>query len=142
MYKIQWTSLTQREIKMATQPNHFVLKGQGVEVDYTIGGNPSFTALTFKRGAFVKSFKPSEILTESTGLGKLISVSLITSIDTGGERFGFYLPFLEVQPNQKAHFHSVGVFEVFTGPDSIPHRPSTWSCIELSGVADSVIVPL
>ena len=127
---------------MATQPNHFILKGHGIEVDYTIGGNPSFTALTFARGAFVKSFTPAQILVENTGLGKLVSVPLITSVDTGGERFGFYLPFLEVQPGQKAHFHTLGVFETFTGPNSVPHRPSTWASVELSGVGDSVIVAL
>jgi hypothetical protein len=122
--------------------NKFVLKGSGVEVDYTIGGNPSFPALTYKSGAFVKSFLPAQILSESTGLGNMISVSLITSIDIGGERFGFFLPFMNVLSGQTGHFHSIGVYETFSGPDSIPHRPSTWRCIELSGTAQTVIVPL
>ena len=122
--------------------NKFVLKGSGVEVDYTIGGNPSFTALTYKSGAFVKTFLPAEITTESTGLGTMISVSLIRSIDTGGERFGFFLPFMNVPSGQAGHFLSVGVYETFSGPDSIPHRPSTWRCIDMTGTAQTVIVPL
>jgi hypothetical protein len=89
-----------------------------------------------------KSFKPAEIVSEDTGLGRMVSVSLIRSIDTGGERFGFFLPFINVDRGQTAHFHTVGVYETYSGPDSIPHRPSTWRCIEMSGTAESVIVPL
>ncbi len=122
--------------------NKFVLKGAGVEVDYIIGGNPSFPALTYKDGAFQKSFTLAEILTESTGLGELVSVSLIRTIDVGGERFGFFLPLINVAHGQTAHFHTVGVYETFSGPDSIPHRPSTWRCIEMTGTAQSVLVPL
>jgi len=122
--------------------NKFVLKGSGVEVDYTIGATPSLPALVYKAGAFHKSFKPAEILSEDTGLGRMVSVSLIRSIDTGGERFGFFLPFINVDRGQTAHFHTVGIYETFSGPDSIPHRPSIWRCIEMSGTAESVIVPL
>jgi hypothetical protein len=122
--------------------NKFVLKGSGVEVDYTIGANPSFPALVYKAGAFNKSFKPAETVSEDTGLGNMVSVALIRSIDTGGERFGFFLPFINVERGQTAHFCTVGVYETFSGPDSIPHRPSTWRCIEMSGTAESVIVPL
>ncbi|MBV8884291.1 MAG: hypothetical protein JO235_09890 [Chroococcidiopsidaceae cyanobacterium CP_BM_RX_35] len=122
--------------------NKFVLKGSGVEVDYTIGANPSFPALTYKAGAFIKSFKPNEILTEDTGLGQMVSVSLLRSIDTGGERFDFFLPFINVAQGQTAQFQTVGVYETFSGPDSIPQRPSTWRCIELTGTAQSVFVPL
>jgi|SRR5215469_1813914 len=122
--------------------NKFVLKGSGVEVDYTIGGNPTFHSLVFTDGAFQKNFTPAEILTEDTGLGQLVSVALISTVDTGGERFGFFLPLIDVARNQTAHFHTIGAFEKFSGPHSIPHRPSTWHCIEMHGTAENVIVPL
>ena len=122
--------------------NKFVLKGSGVEVDYTIGANPSFPALVYTAGAFQKKFKPNQILSEDTGLGEMVSVALILSIDTGGERFGFFLPLINVERGQTAHFSTVGVHETFSGPNSVPHRPSTWRCIEMTGTAQSVIVPL
>jgi len=122
--------------------NKFVLKGSGVEVEYTIGANPSLPALTYDAGAFHKSFEPDEILSENTGLGEMVSVALILSVDTGGERFGFFLPLINVTPGHTAHFHTVGVYETFSGPNSVPHRPSTWRCIEMAGTAQSVIVPL
>jgi hypothetical protein len=122
--------------------NKFILKGAGIEVDYTIGGNPSFPALLYKSGAFEVSFEPNEITSEDTGLGRLVSVSLFRSIDTGGERFGFFLPFINLTLGHTSHFHSIGVYEMFSGPNSIPHRPSTWRCVELSGTAQTIIVPL
>ena len=89
--------------------NKFVLKGPGVEVDYTIGASSAIPALVFTAGAFQKKFKPNEVLSEDTGLGRLVSVALILTIDTGGERFGFFLPFIDVARDQTAHFYTVGV---------------------------------
>jgi len=122
--------------------NKFVLKAAGVEVDYTVGANPAIPALVYKAGAFHKSFLPAQIVSEDTGLGRQISVPLLLTIDAGGERFGFFLPFVDVPSGQTAVFHTVGVYETFSGPNSVPHRPSTWRCIELTGTAQSVIVPL
>jgi len=122
--------------------NHFVLKAAGVEVEYTIGANPVLPALTYRAGAFQKSFRPDQILTEDSGLGEMVSVPLILSLDAGGERFGFFLPAIDVAHGKTAHFQTVGVYETFSGPDSVPHRPSTWRSIEMTGTAQSVIVPL
>jgi hypothetical protein len=122
--------------------NKFVLKGSHVVVEYTIGGNPSFPALTYTDGAFQRSFKPDAIATDDTGLGELVSIPLVVSIDTGGERFGFFLPSIDEPSGETAHFHTIGIYEMFSGPDSIPHRPSTWRCMEMSGTAQNVIVPL
>jgi hypothetical protein len=122
--------------------NKFVLKGSGVEVDYTVGANPSFPALIYKTGSVVKKFKPAEIKTENTGLGEMVSIALLLTIDTGGERFGFFLPTINVPHGQTVDFETVGVYETFGGPNSIPHRPAAWRCIDICGTAQSVIVPL
>jgi hypothetical protein len=122
--------------------NKFVLKGSGAEVDYTIGIAPGLPALVYKAGAFHKSFTSAQILSNDTGLGELLSVPLMLTVDTGGERFGFFLPFIDVARGQTAHFWTVGAYETFSGPDSIPHRPATWRCIEMTGTAESVIVPV
>lgn len=121
--------------------NKFVVKGAGVEVDYTIGVTPGLPALVYKDGAFQKTFKSDQIQSDDTGLGELVSIALLLTVDTGGQRFGFFLPFIDVPKGQTAHFCTVGVYETFSGPDSVPHRPSTWRCIEMTGTAQSVIVP-
>ena len=63
--------------------NKYVLSGNGIQIDYTIGGNPGFTALTFTEGGTTKNFNPGQITTDNTGLGTLVSVALVQTVDTG-----------------------------------------------------------
>ena len=122
--------------------NKFTLRGHHIEVDYTIGANPAFPALTYKQGSFSKSFKPSEIHTDSTALGSLVSVPLVRSIDTGGTTFAFFLPEIEVPGEQTVGFTTVAIREEFSGPNSVPHHPTTWQTYLMEGTAQNVIVPL
>ena len=122
--------------------NKFVLKHHHIEVDYTIGITPGLPALTYKDGSNVKTFTSAQITTDDTALGTLVSVPLLSSIDTGGERFGFFLPDLEVPSGKTEKFNTIGVYDKFGGPDSIPRVPPSWSCLELYGTAQTVMVPL
>ena len=77
--------------------NHFVLRHHSVEVEYTVGVTPGIPALTYCDGSSPKkSFTDAEIATDETALGTVVSVPLLQTIDTGGERFGFVLPELDV----------------------------------------------
>jgi hypothetical protein len=132
-----------RKMGKPVAANKFVLKHHQVEVDYTLGATPGIPVLIYRDGpSTTKSFTASEITTDQTGLGTLVSVALVTSIDTGGERFGFFLPQLDVPRGESEEFRTVGVYERFSGPDSIPHRDPSWRCIELDGTAQTVIVEL
>jgi hypothetical protein len=122
--------------------NKYLLSGSGIQVDYTIGGNPSFTALTFTEGGTTKTFTPAQITTDQTGLGTLVSVALVQTIDAGGTRFGFFLPDVQVTLGHSVPVTTIGVIETFGGPDSIPRRPTTWQCVHLHGMAEEVLVPL
>jgi hypothetical protein len=122
--------------------NKFVLKHHHVEVEYTLGLTPGLRALTYKDGPNVKAFKANEITTDQTALGSLISIPLVNTIDTGGERFGFFLPHIDVPSGQTDKFNTAGVYQKFSGPNSLPHLPPSWRCIELHGTAQTVIVPL
>lgn len=122
--------------------NKFTLRGHHIEVDYTIGSNPAFPALTYKQGSFSKSFKPGEIHTDATLLGSLVSVPLVRSIDTGGTTFAFLLPEIAAPGEQTVGFTTVAMREEFSGPDSFPHRPTTWQTFVMEGTAQNAIVPL
>jgi hypothetical protein len=123
--------------------NHFVLRHDDVEVDYTVGITPGLPALTYRDGSSpVISFTDAEITTETTAMGTLVSVALLKTVDTGGERFGFVLPQLDVPRGQSADVETVGVYERFSGPDSFPKIPPSWRSIELCGTAQTVNVPL
>lgn len=122
--------------------NKYVLQGNGIQIEYTIGANPGFTALTYTEGGTTKDFKPAQITTDNTGIGTLVSVALVQTIDTGGKRFGFFLPDVQVTLGQSVPVTTIGVTETFSGPDSFPRRPTTWQCVHLHGNAEEVIVPL
>ena len=123
--------------------NKFVLKHHQIEVDYTRGATPGLPALVYRNGnSGSVSFTATKITTDQTGLGTLVSVVIEPTVDTGSERFGFFLPELDVPRGQSAEFRTIGVYYRLSGPDSVPQQSPSWRCIELSGTAQSVIVPL
>ncbi|HTI83089.1 MAG TPA: hypothetical protein VL614_21770 [Acetobacteraceae bacterium] len=122
--------------------NHYVLHGDGIQIVYTVGGNPGFTALSFTEGSDTTNFTASQVTTDTTGLGTLVSVALVQSVDTGGTRFGFFLPDVQVTLGQQVSVATIGMFEMFGGPNSVPRRPATWQCVHLRGTAQEVEVAL
>ena len=125
--------------------NKFVLKHHQVEVDYTpvdpvAGATSGLTVLVYRDGGSTpQSFTAAEITTNQTGLGTLVSVALATSVDTGGERFGFFLPQPDVPVGESDEFRTLGLYEKTGGPDSVPHVDPSWRSIELHGTAQTVI---
>ncbi len=123
--------------------NKFVLKHHEIEVEYTIGLTPGLAALTYNDGSSAAlTFTSAEITTDEIALGTLVSVPLRTTTDTGGERFGFFLPQLDLLLGESEQFTTIGVYERLGGPDPLPNLPPTWRAIELHGTAQTVIVPL
>ncbi len=122
--------------------NKFALKHREIEVDYTVGVNSGFVALVYRDGSETASFKTTEITTIDTALGTLVSVPLVKTVDIGGEMFGFFLPQLDLPLGESEECSTVGVYEKYSGPDSVPQRPPHWRAIELHGTAETVIVPL
>ena len=119
----------------------YVLSGNGIEVTYTIGGNPSFTALTFTEGTVTKTFTPAQITTANTVLGTLVSGPLVRTVDSGGSNFGFFLPQVKVAEGHSVPVTTIGAIETYSGPVTVPHRPTTWQCVHLHGLAEEVILP-
>jgi hypothetical protein len=121
--------------------NRYTLNGGGIEVIYNIGIGVSFTALTFIEGSVKKEFKAAQVTTTPTPLGALVSVVLEPSTDIGGSSFGFYLLVVEAAQGQKVRVTTLGVLYTFSGPDRVPHRPTTWHGVQMHGVAEIVIQP-
>jgi len=118
----------------------YALSGGGIQIDYTVG-----TSFVFKQGGTTKTFTDGEIITDQTGLGTLVSVPLMLTIDTGGSRFGVFVPTVQLTVGQSAPVTTIGATESFSGPNSIPRRPTTWQCVALQGtVTDTLphVVPL
>ena len=73
--------------------NKFVLKHHRVEVEYTpedpaVGATSTagLTVLVYRDGSSTSmSFTGSEVATDQTALGTLVSVALVRSVDTGAD---------------------------------------------------------
>jgi hypothetical protein len=122
--------------------NTYTMRHHEVEVRYEVDITPGLVALTYTDASGQRNFRDDQIKTEDTGLGTLVSVAIEESVDVGGERFGFYQPDVDVPADGTAEFRTAGVYETFSGPDSVPHRPASYRSIELHGTAQNVIHPL
>jgi hypothetical protein len=123
--------------------NRFVLTHDELKIEYTSGVTPGIPALIYSDGdSAPKSFMQDQIARDETALGTLVSAPLAATVDTGGERFGFFLPQIEVPLGQSEEFRTAGVYERYSGPDSVPRRPPSWRSLELHGTAETVMVEL
>lgn len=113
------------------------LTGSGVEIEYTIAGDPAPPMLTYRAGAFVKNFTGTEVQTDLSALGRLVTVPLLRTIDVGGEHFGVFLPMAEVAVGRSMTFSTTGIYETYPGPDSKPAGTTVWRGIPLTGTAEN-----
>jgi hypothetical protein len=121
----------------------FALKHREVEIEYNIGITPGLPVLSYQDASGRRSFTATEVRVEETALGSLVSVPLQAGgIGAEGERFGFYLPQVNIGRGQSAEFQTTGVYEDTSGVGTVPPRPASWRSIELHGTAHDVIQPL
>jgi hypothetical protein len=122
--------------------NQFALKHREVEVTYNIGVTPGLPVLTNKDASGQRSFTAAEVQTDQTALGSLVSVVLRTGgIGAEGERFGFYLPQIDITRGEAARFRTAGEYEDLSGVGTVPPQPPSWHSIELHGTAHDVFQP-
>jgi hypothetical protein len=123
--------------------NQFALKHREVEIEYNIGVTPGLPVLNYRDASGQRSYTAAEVAVEQTALGPLVSVPLRDGgIGREGERFGFYLPQIDIDRGQTAEFRTTGVYEDFSGVGTVPPQPSSWHSIELHGTAHDVFQPL
>jgi hypothetical protein len=122
--------------------NQFALKHRDIEIEYNIGITPGLPVLSYQDASGRRSYTATEVRVEETALGSLVSVPLQAGgIGAEGERFGFYLPQINIDRGQSAEFRTTGVYEDFSGVGTVPPRPASWRSIELHGTAHDVIQP-
>ena len=122
--------------------NQFALKHREIEIEYNIGITPGLPVLSYQDASGRRSFTATEVRVEETALGSLVSVPLQAGgIGAEGERFGFYLPQINIDRGQTAEFRTAGVYQDFSGVGTVPPQPASWRSIELHGTAHEVIQP-
>ena len=66
-----------------SEPNLFELSGYGTQITYSTSGIDGKPHLSFKNAEFNESFAGTDIRTLDSELGKLVTVSLVKTVDQG-----------------------------------------------------------
>jgi hypothetical protein len=106
--------------------NQFTLRGHHVDVNYTIGGNADFVALTYRGEEISRDFKPRDIHTDHTAVDTLISVQLEERSSGDPTISAFFLPNIEVPQDETADFTTVGIHQEHVKRSRRPYRLDTW----------------
>lgn len=77
---------------MANQPNLYVLSGGGIHVTYSTSGIAGQPHFTYQDALQVKSFTGNQITTLQTSIGKLVTVTIHLTVDSGSTTFSVLLP--------------------------------------------------
>jgi hypothetical protein len=77
--------------------NHFQLSGGDIHVTYDLsGGVPVFTYDDAQSARGIQTFRGSDVLTETTVAGELVSVVIRRTIDSGSVTFSVLIPRVQV----------------------------------------------
>ncbi len=114
------------------QPNLFELSGHGVQVTYSttgIDGHPHHENL---------AFSGSEIRTQQSELGTLVSVTLIRTVDAGNTVLTLLLPSIRLTGETAQPFETLAIITKTFG--ILPHEGAqpTYHAVKLSGSAQRV----
>jgi hypothetical protein len=77
-------------------PNLYHCSGQHIHVTYTPAGIDGQPHLTYQDGQQTKSFKGNEVRIVDCDLGKLISVTLRLTVDSGSTSFSLVIPRMQI----------------------------------------------
>jgi hypothetical protein len=124
------------------QANLFELSGDGVQITYSttsFDGKPHFDYQGPYGPQESLSFTGSEIRTQQSELGTLVSVSLLRTIDAGNTVLTLLLPFVRLTGQNAQSFETLAIITKTYG--ILPHQGDqpTYQVVSLSGSASMVI---
>jgi hypothetical protein len=129
--------MTQQE----NQPNLFELSGDGVQITYSttsFDGHPHFDFQGPYGPQENLTFTGSEIRTQQSELGTLVSVTLLRTIDAGNTVLTLLLPFVRLTGQNAQSFETLAIVAKTYG--ILPHRGAqpTYQVVRLFGSAQIV----
>jgi hypothetical protein len=129
--------MTQQE----NQPNLFELSGDGVQIIYSttgIDGQPHFSYQGSYGSQESLTFTGTEIRTQQSELGTLVSVSLLRTIDAGATVLTLLLPYVKLTGQDAQSFETLAIITQTFG--ILPHQGAqpTYQVVTLSGSARMV----
>lgn len=122
------------------EPNLFELSGHHTHITYSTSGIDGKPHFSFRNQHFNKAFTGQEIRTEDSELGKLVTVSLMVTIDTGATTATLLIPSIAMGSQQSQPLHTFCIISVHSGPIAPGHQGQgqTYEAVELNGSARHV----
>jgi hypothetical protein len=126
---------------MANQPNLYELAGNGINVTYSsssISGKPLFN---YHDNSQARSFSGEEIQVVDTIIGKLVSVFLIRTPDSGSTSFTLIIPNVSLPQSNVANIVTEGITALHKFSIVVPPQGQTelYTFYELHGTARFVV---
>jgi hypothetical protein len=121
------------------QPNHFSLSGRGVTVTLVTGGITGQPILTYQDSHQATNFTGEELTIEDTALGRLVSATIVKSVDAGYTEFSVVIPNINLIGGQH-HVDTIAITSTHrTTIAGIGHgQLSSYHVIHLHGTASQV----
>jgi hypothetical protein len=98
---------------MANQPTLYELSGNGIHVTYATSSLPGATSgqpqFNYYDAFQAKNFTGNQIQTADNVLGRLVTVFLIQTIDSGSTTFTLLVPTVNLPPSKVANITTEGI---------------------------------
>ena len=123
-----------------TAPNLYDLRGEGIVVTYSTTSIDGKPRLTLKKGRQTLNFSGDQITSLGTGIGTLVSVVTVKSVDRGFTTFSILLPAIQLTDSKKLSFRTIGITTVTTTTIAGPVKGAqqTYKTVGLRGSAQVV----
>jgi len=124
------------------QPNLFVLSGGGINVTYTTTGFDGKPHFTYTSWFITHTFSGTQIKTESSVLGTLVSVTILQTVDSGSTTFTVLIPRINLNQGEALAITTEGItthhrFSIF--PAAMHGQLDTYNVATLTGTAQHAV---
>ena len=123
-------------------PNHFTLSGGHHHITYSMSGIDGKPHFSYKDSKRTLSFSGDQITTVDTPLGKVVSVSIVRTIDTGSTSFSIFIPRVNLSGTAPAQLTTYGITTIHRFsivPAMNKGQLDTYSHVDLTGTGSFVV---
>ena len=126
------------------QANHFVLRGEGLEITYdeiTFAGPPQLTYQVVQ-GVDSRTFSGNELSSRESDIGTLVTVTLEAIPDDKRTLFTLLIPTINVTETNEVPFETLAIYttvrDSIIGPKGVRGAVESYQCVQLEGTAQFV----
>jgi hypothetical protein len=139
--------MTPRDPGQSTTPNHYDLHGRHLRVSYFPHGfgpvsNAGPIILSYQDAHRSRAFHRDDVsVVDVTGLGTVVSVTLVAQNDAGSTTFALIVPRVELRGTHSAPIHTSAITAIHKGFIRPMGQDETYTVTDLRGTAATGPLP-